>query len=127
MVRHGLAILGIAVVFAFSSSAEELSSNTSREMDSNSAQRLIAGNTALGPGIVAYYDSDGSVRALKGEGHLFGRWWVDRSGQHCVEWEGSVRESCVGIVRRGSDRFVVIHRGRPVGDFSVVKGNPHEL
>ncbi len=127
MVRHGLVSLLALSALAFSATAEELVNNTSRELNSSGARDLLAGNTALGRGIVAYYDSDGTVHAQKGDGYLFGRWWIDRSGRHCVEWEGSVREACMGIVQRGPDRFVAVRNGRPVGDFSVVEGNPNNL
>ncbi|CCQ72042.1 hypothetical protein [Magnetospira sp. QH-2] len=96
-------------------------------MDSDATQKLVNGNTAVGKGIIAFYDPDGTVRARNNEGYYSGRWWVSQGGKHCVHWEGDPLEACLGISQGSPNRYMVIDEGRVVGDFSMIPGNPHGL
>lgn len=97
-------------------------------LNGDATQNLMSGNTAMGSGIIAFYDQDGTVRAKGGPGYLHGKWWVDRSGRHCVMWEGAIRESCLAVRPNGSDKtYEILKREHPVGMITVLEGNPHQL
>ncbi|GAB6052225.1 hypothetical protein JCM17960_10450 [Magnetospira thiophila] len=121
MGRLFFTVLAVAFVAAYAARAENPA------MNSDAIQQLVNGNTAVGKGILAFYDTDGTVRARNNEGYYSGRWWVSQSGKHCVHWEGDPRESCLGIRQDSPSRYMVLDDGQVVGDFSIIPGNPHGL
>lgn len=46
-----------------------------------------------------YFSTDGTVRSLRGEKKIQGKWRVSESGDHCIRWKGKKKEACAPIIR----------------------------